>query len=80
MMDFSPCYAEAKKLVGYSMDRLKGFSVLDFGIFKTCLISFGILIGARFAKFLKKFEIFVLLTFIASFIFLVYRVFVKPND
>ena len=43
-----------QRVIDWGMERYRGFSVRDVGIFKTCLLSIGALLGVYFGKPLKK--------------------------
>lgn len=70
---------EAKGQVGrwvdYSVERAKDFSMIDFAVFKVCLLTLGLWLGACFSKFFKKFRGLLFVCFTASWIYLVWRVF-----
>jgi uncharacterized membrane protein len=53
------------------------YTALDFAIFKLCLISLGILAGAYFAHFFLNLTTLLWIIFILSYIFVMYRTFVK---
>lgn len=67
-------------LIQVAMTRLQEFSVLDVGIFKICLICFGILLGAYNAKFAKKTSPVLIGIFIASYIYLIFKFFFSKED
>lgn len=66
-----------KNLVNSTMEEAKTFSVMDFGIFKIVMITFGILSGVYFYKFFKKARPAVWATFGGSAIYMIYRMFCK---
>ncbi len=72
--------ARADDLMHLLLERSRGFSLLDFAVLKVCLISFGIWLGAQFSKFFKRFRVFVFLGFIASYIYLIWRLFLRSTD
>lgn len=63
-----------------AMQRTKKFGILDFAVFKTALISFGVFIGIMFTKPLKKFKIFFLIGYIVSALYLFYRMYVDISE
>lgn len=36
-------------------EKIRGFSLIEFFIYETCLLSFGLWLGTCFSKFFKKF-------------------------
>lgn len=72
--------ARADDLLSGSMEKARGFSMLDFAVFKVCLLSLGIWLGAQFSRFFKRFRVFVLLSFVASCIYLIWRLFLCDAD
>lgn len=74
--EFSKLYCEKwRTLVAFLLSRAAHFSVLDWAIFKTCLITLGLMIGTWFARLFKKLAPLVALLFVASWIYLVWRIF-----
>lgn len=71
--------SRASDFVQYLVERARGFSVLDFAMFKVCLLSLGLWLGAQFAGLFKRVRVFVFLGFIASYIYLIWRIFLR-ND
>ena len=70
-----PCSKKIRSIIGYFMEKASEFSVLDFAAFKMCLISFGILLGAKFSKFFKKYSLFIGIALVMSYVYLIYRLF-----
>lgn len=60
-------------LIQSAMSRLQTFSVVDVGIFKICLICFGILLGTYNAKYAKKISPILIGIFISSYIYLIFK-------
>lgn len=78
-------YAEEAKdvisdLTDYSMERVHNFSVLDFAIFKICLMTFGLWLGIQFSAFFKKWKPVILAGFFVSYIYLIWRIFCAQDD
>lgn len=75
---------EAKDVIGemtdYSMEKVHGFSVLDVAIFKVCLMSFGLWLGVQFANFFKKWKPVILVGFILSYAYLIWRMFFAQDS
>lgn len=72
--------ARADDLLSYSREKARGFSPFDFAICKVCLLSFGVWLGAQFSKFFKRFRVFLFFSFVASYIYLIWRLFLSDND
>ena len=53
------------------------YTVMDYGFLKITLLSLGILIGAYFADFFISFTSFLWAVFIVSFLWIMYRTFIK---
>lgn len=68
-----------KSLVDKAMQAVKSFNVWDYGYFKLCLLSLGIILGAYFSPFFLNNIIAVWIIFIVTDIWLIYKVFVKYN-
>lgn len=66
-------------LIKFMLARAKDFSVLDFALFKLCLVSFGLYIGSKFAEFFKKFRIVILISFIISYAYMLWRIFIHED-
>lgn len=71
--------SRADDFIHYLLARARGFSALDFAVCKVCVFSLGLWLGAQFSKFFKRFRVFVFLGFIASYIYLIWRIFLR-ND
>lgn len=78
--DFSKLYCKKwHELTAFMLSRAAHFSVLDWAIFKTCLITLGLMIGTWFARLFKKLAPLVALVFIASWVYLVWRIFLGED-
>ena len=66
-------------LIKFVVARAKDFSVLDFALLKLCLVSFGLYIGSKFAEFFKKFRIVILISFIISYAYMLWRIFIRED-
>ncbi|WMJ84791.1 hypothetical protein ACS3UN_05300 [Oscillospiraceae bacterium LTW-04] len=69
------CCKKWDELIAFMLSRAAKFSVVDWAIFKTCLVTFGLMIGAWFARLFKKLAPLVALVFIVSWIYMVWRIF-----
>ena len=52
------------------------YTVIDYVLFKITLVSFGILLGAYFARFFLNFTFFLGIIFIVSYLGIMYRTFI----
>lgn len=62
------------------MKAARKLTVTDFACLKICLLSLGILLGAYFAQFFLSHTFFLWVIFIASYIWIMYRTFVKHME
>ena len=69
-----------RDFVDFAMEKFRQFDIKDAGIFKICLIAFGILMGMYWHKQFKKASPFIWLIFIASYGYLIYTLFFKKED
>lgn len=53
------------------------YTVMDYVFFKTTLVSFGILLGAYFSQFFLSHTSFIWIVFIVSYLWIMYRTFIK---
>lgn len=63
----------------FIMEKTSQFTLFDFAMLKTALLSAGALIGTYFSRFLKKYQAFLWLLTVLSYIYLVYRIFLKDT-
>lgn len=66
---------EYEKLIDFAMNSVGKFTVMDFAIFKLCLVSLGAILATCFTDFFKKYKVFVIIAFVASYVYLLYRLF-----
>lgn len=71
--------AHANHFAAYSMEKARGFSMLDFAFLKVCLLSVGIWMGSQFSRFFRRFRIVVFLGFVVSYIYLIWRLFLRDE-
>lgn len=71
---------QADRLMGYTVQRAKGFSLFDFAILKVCLICFGAWMATLFSKAAQKCKPLLLVGFLASWMYLIWRIFVCQTD
>ncbi len=70
----------AQEVLAYSIEQARGFSLFDFAVFKLCLLSFGLWLGAHFSRFFGKFKHFIFAGFIASYVYLIWRIFFRTEE
>ena len=66
-----------KNFVNKAINAARKYTVLDFGLFKLCLFSFGIIAGVYFYTFFSMYMPIVWAIFVASWAWLVYKTFFK---
>lgn len=71
---------KAGVFIEYVMNKAQKFNILDFTMFKVCLLSFGLWLGARFSKFFRKYKGILLFSFLVSYIFLIWRIFFYDDE
>lgn len=64
-------------LVDFLMAAVRKFTVYDFAVFKTLLFSMGLLVGANLSQKIKKFEIVIIFISLASYVYIIYKIFKK---
>ena len=57
VLGYATMRATVRPLDGPRGVKARGFSMFDFAVFKICMLSFGLWLGACFAKFFKKFPV-----------------------
>ncbi len=64
-------------LIQRMLRAARKYTVMDFGCLKIMLLFFGILIGAYFSNFFLHHTLFLWVVFILSFLWIMYRTFIK---
>lgn len=67
-------------IIDCAMEKFKTFDVVDMGILKVCLISFGILVGVLGEAKLRKSVPAIIMIFIASYVYIMYKFINAPSD
>ena len=62
------------------MNKIRHFSLGEMGVFKFCLLSFGLLVGAFHSKKVKRNAFFLLLTFLLTAVYLMIRICFDDED
>lgn len=75
-----PYCEKVNELIDFTLKRAAHFGILDWAAFKTCLFTCGVLIGAMFSKLFKKLAPLMTIVFIASWAYLVWRIFFAEDD
>lgn len=71
--------AYAQKIGNYSVARTRKFSLMELTLFKVCLVSLGLWVGATFSKVFKKMRGLLMIAFAASWLYLFWRIFVDEE-
>lgn len=71
--------AYAQRIGSYTVERTRKFSLMELTLFKVCLVSLGLWVGATFSNVFKKLRGFLLVAFAASWVYLFWRVFVDEE-
>ncbi len=72
--------SSATSLVGYLMEKVRDFNVLDFAIFKMFLLTAGLWLGCTFSRVFVKIKAVLFVGCIASWVYLVWRIFLREED
>lgn len=70
----------ASRWTNHAVEKAHGFSLFDFAIFETCLLSLGLWLGACFSKCFKKIRTVLFVAFAASWLYMLWRVFFDDED
>lgn len=62
-----------KRLIDNLLMAAKKYNAWDYGWFKACLCSFGIILGAYFSQFFLKYISIVWVIFIITYIWIMYK-------
>lgn len=65
------------KFIQRLLKAARNYTVMDYVFFKITLVSFGILLGAYFAQFFLNYTSFLWVVFIVSYLWIMYRTFIK---
>ena len=68
---------QAGRFMNTTTEKIRGFSLIEFFIYETCLLSFGLWLGTCFSKFFKKFRAII---FAATWLYLLWRVFFDEDE
>lgn len=66
-----------KKLIDKTLNAAKMYNVFDYAWFKVTLCSLGILLGTYFSQFFLNYISIVWAVFIISYIWIIYKTFIK---
>ncbi len=59
---------QAGRFMNTTTEKIRGFSLIEFFIYETCLLSFGLWLGTCFSKFFKKFRAIIFAAFAATWL------------
>ncbi len=68
------------KLINVMMEKFKKLDLFGVGVFKICLISFGVLLGTSKHDLFKKVKPLVFGTFLCSYILLMYEFILNTDN
>lgn len=71
---------QAGRFMNTTTEKIRGFSLIEFFIYETCLLSFGLWLGTCFSKFFKKFRAIIFAAFAATWLYLLWRVFFDEDE
>lgn len=71
---------QAGRFVTYTTERVNGFGILDWAIFKVCLICFGAWMATLLSKTAQKLKHVFLIGFLATWIYMIWRIFFCDTD
>ncbi|MDK2821937.1 MAG: hypothetical protein PWP31_1902 [Clostridia bacterium] len=66
-----------KTFIQRVLKATSNYSVIDFACLKITLVFLGILLGAYFSKFFLNHTVFLWAVFIVSYLWIMYRTFIK---
>lgn len=66
-------------LIDFIMEKFQKFNIWDFAVFKSCVISFGLILGSHFSKTFKKFTPILIVVALASYSYIIYKIFFKKD-
>lgn len=82
--DLLGCMAEIKDCVKdyprYAVAKIKTLDLWEFGLFQLCLVSLGAWLATTFSKTMKKFKHLFFITFLASCIYFIWRIFLCTEE
>ncbi len=70
---------EIVNLKDFVLDRVRGFTIMDYAIYEFTLLSIGALIGAYITGFVKKFKALFGIVFVLGYIYIMARIFFRDN-
>ena len=71
---------EVDQLSEYMINRTREFEVIDWAVFKICLVSLGMLIGMHFTRVRKVLSGFLVIVYLTSLLFIMWRIFFPQDD
>ena len=70
----------ACRWTNFAMDKAHDFSIFDFAVLKVCLLSLGLWLGSCFAKLFQKCRSVLFVVFVASWLYLFWRIFFDGEE
>lgn len=71
---------DLNKFIQRALKGTKKYTVIDYAFLKIAILSFGLLLGAYFAKLFLNHTLFLWVVYIFSFLWILYRTFVEYQD
>lgn len=68
------------KIYDITMKSFKKYTIFDIGVFKLCLMVFGMIVTLLFYDMIKPYLTCLIITFILSYLYLIYLTFFKYRD
>lgn len=74
------CFDSWSEFIDFLMARARRFSVLDWGMLKLCLVSFGAILGSTFTGFFRRLRPLLMLAFLGAWVYTMWRIFFPCED
>lgn len=68
-----------KTYASQAVHTAQHLNLLEFGILKVGVLSFGLLLGAQFNQFFKKHRLLLVIAFITCWFYLIWRTFMQKD-
>ena len=72
--------AGRSRWTNHAVEKAHGFSLFEFAIFETCLLSLGLWLGTCFSKFFKKLRTLFFVAFAATWLYMLWRIFFDEEE
>lgn len=71
---------EVDHITEYMIDRTREFEVIDWAVFKICLVSLGMLIGMHFTRVRKVLSSLLVVVYLSSLVYIMWRIFFPDEN